>query len=169
MPRGPALPEGQLPLEGRVLTNRVQFVPELAGTGEDTGVPDPLERLCTELRVLRRSCGDPSFRTIAKATGTSHTTVGNLLNGASCPSWEVVSRVVGHLGGDPVRFRKLWAAVRDLTDPLPDADGDDDSAPRPLMKLDRSVGPRSEVLWIYDPKLARQVLAAFFPAEEADD
>jgi hypothetical protein len=137
-------------------------------------VPDPsagpLERLCTELRVLRRTCGDPSLRTIAKATGASHTTVGNLLNGASCPSWEVVSRVVGHLGGDPVRFKKLWVAVRDLADPLPEAAGTgDDPEPRPLMKLDRSVGPRSEVLWIYDPKLARQVLESFFPAAEDTD
>jgi hypothetical protein len=78
--------------------------------------------------------------------------------------------VVGHLGGDPVRFKKLWVAVRDLADPLPEAAGTgDDPEPRPLMKLDRSVGPRSEVLWIYDPKLARQVLESFFPAAEDTD
>ena len=55
---------------------------------------DPQETLAVELQRLRRSFGSPSTRTIAKATGYSHTMIAQALNGKRCPKWPAIEEMV---------------------------------------------------------------------------
>ena len=59
--------------------------------------------------------GKPSARSIARDLGdVSHTTVAALLTGRRIASWEIVRRVILHLGGDEAEFLDLWTqAVND--------------------------------------------------------
>ena len=55
------------------------------------------------------SAGKPSARSISRHLGdVSHTTVADLLAGRRIASWEIVRKVVLHLGGDEAEFRTLW-------------------------------------------------------------
>jgi hypothetical protein len=71
------------------------------------------ERLRAALSGLHQHAGSPSSREIASGTGgaASHTTVAQVLSGRRVPSWPVLQAIVGRLGGDPERFRELWAAA----------------------------------------------------------
>ena len=75
-----------------------------------------LDELAAALRHLHRQAGEPSARRIGLAIHCSHTTVSKILKCANAPGWDMLERVVRHLGGDPVQFKKLWVAVRDDDD-----------------------------------------------------
>lgn len=61
------------------------------------------------LRALHQEAGAPSSRTIAaEAGGVSHSTVAAALREDRVPSWPVLQKIVGQLGGDVERFRDLW-------------------------------------------------------------
>ncbi len=67
-------------------------------------------RLLSELQDLHLKAGRPSSRAISRELGdVSHTTVADLLAGRRIASWEIVRRIVGHLGGDESAFLALWA------------------------------------------------------------
>jgi len=95
----------------------------------------PPDELSLALRHLHRRAGEPSTREIGKAISYSHTTVSHALNGSRCPSWRVVERIVGHLGGDVEEFRLLWLAVRETEDPLP---------PLPVRRADQTDSSQSQ-------------------------
>ncbi|WP_157897129.1 hypothetical protein [Mycobacteroides salmoniphilum] len=66
---------------------------------------DPLHAELTELRFM---AGRPSFRSISRAIGCSHTTVAKVFAPGALPSWEILHLVVRQLNGDVDAFRKLW-------------------------------------------------------------
>ncbi|WP_169899977.1 hypothetical protein [Mycobacteroides salmoniphilum] len=66
---------------------------------------DPLHAELTELRFM---AGRPSFRSISRAIGCSHTTVAKVFAPGALPSWEILDLVVRQLNGDVETFRKLW-------------------------------------------------------------
>ncbi|OHU24071.1 hypothetical protein BKG77_11010 [Mycobacteroides chelonae] len=69
--------------------------------------------LNAELAELRFMAGRPSFRSISRAIGCSHTTVAKAFAPGAIPSWEILHLVVRQLDGDVDTFRKLWCdAVR---------------------------------------------------------
>lgn len=64
--------------------------------------------LHAELVELRFMAGRPSFRSISRAIGCSHTTVAKVFAPGALPSWEILDLVVRQLNGDVEAFRKLW-------------------------------------------------------------
>ncbi|BAX96307.1 hypothetical protein MSTE_00972 [Mycobacteroides stephanolepidis] len=64
--------------------------------------------LNAELAELRFMAGRPSFRSISRAIGCSHTTVAKAFAPGAIPSWEILHLVVCQLNGDVDTFRKLW-------------------------------------------------------------
>lgn len=66
---------------------------------------DPLNAELVELRFM---AGRPSFRSISRAIGCSHTTVAKAFAPGALPSWEILDLVVRQLNGDVEVFRKLW-------------------------------------------------------------
>lgn len=73
----------------------------------------PAEGLRAALSGLHKDAGSPSSREIASGAGgaASHTTVAQVLSGRRIPSWPVLQAIVERLGGDPERFRDLWAVA----------------------------------------------------------
>ncbi len=69
---------------------------------------DPLNAELVELRFM---AGRPSFRSISRAIGCSHTTVAKVFAPGALPSWEILDLVVRQLNGDVEVFRKLWCAA----------------------------------------------------------
>lgn len=71
------------------------------------------EELVRELEALRVKMGTPSLRSIAVATGCSHTTVAKLLSpDQALPSWARVSTIAVFLEGNVDHVRHLWVAAR---------------------------------------------------------
>lgn len=64
-----------------------------------------------EIQELWAAAGQPSMRTIAAASGVSHTTVHSLISGERPGTWKTVSRVFHALGGDPEPYKE-WIGGR---------------------------------------------------------
>lgn len=81
---------------------------------DEPSTPRSVRILASELRKLHLRVGEPSSREIAAAIGgISHTTVNNAIRGRKVPSWPVLAKIVGQLGGDETLFRGLWSATRE--------------------------------------------------------
>jgi len=82
---------------------------------EDAGpTGGELDDLTAYLLGLHVAAGRPATRTIARATGISHTRVHNYLHGAGgTASWARVATLVAHLGGDEAAAQPLWESARD--------------------------------------------------------
>lgn len=79
--------------------------------------PEPAEHcrdLVVALRELHLRAGEPSTRSISKATGKqiSHETVNQTLKGSVLPHWTTVEFIVKALEGDVETFRELWISAR---------------------------------------------------------
>jgi hypothetical protein len=81
-------------------------------------VPEgPVRRLFEEIRRLHRTAGEPSTRTLAKATAHGHATVHAALRGPKVPRWGLLELLVEHMGGNVAQFKQLWVDARDFEDP----------------------------------------------------
>jgi hypothetical protein len=86
-----------------------------AAAGLDVGRLSRFQPVFDELRSLHLQRGKPSCRAIAddirrrdKGYSVAHSTVNNLLLGATAPAWPALERVTTTLGGDVSRMRELW-------------------------------------------------------------
>lgn len=81
----------------------------------------PLQSFAYELRALRRSVGNPSYRELASRANYSGTTLSEAARGLSLPSLEVTLAYVRACDGDVVRWGRYWketdAALRDSGPP----------------------------------------------------
>jgi hypothetical protein len=68
----------------------------------------PLQSFAFELRALRRSVGNPSYRELASRANYSGTTLSEAARGLSLPSLDVTLAYVRACEGDPVFWRKKW-------------------------------------------------------------
>ena len=68
----------------------------------------PVPRLAHELRELRRTAGNPSYRKMAEAAGFSPTTLSQAAAGERLPSLAVVQGYVRACGGDPEEWEPRW-------------------------------------------------------------
>jgi hypothetical protein len=67
------------------------------------------ERFAEQLRALRATVGDPSFRKMAGRSGRiSHTTLHEAAAGTRFPSWETVREFVRACEADEVQWRRRW-------------------------------------------------------------
>ncbi|MDN0194002.1 helix-turn-helix transcriptional regulator [Streptomyces sp. S.PNR 29] len=69
----------------------------------------PLQSFAYELRALRRSVGNPSYRELASRANYSGTTLSEAARGLSLPSLDVTLAYVRACEGDPVFWRRKWA------------------------------------------------------------
>ncbi|MET7667366.1 NBR1-Ig-like domain-containing protein [Micromonospora luteifusca] len=75
------------------------------------------ERFAEQLRTLRSTVGNPSFRKMAGRSGRiSHTTLHEAAAGTRFPSWETTREFVRACEADEVQWRREWeAAQRQVT------------------------------------------------------
>lgn len=87
----------------------------------EDGVPAPadeprrtlIEQLARDLRALRASVGNPSFRKMAGLSGyISHTTLHEAATGSRLPSWQTTREFVRACGGDEGQWRSRWLAAK---------------------------------------------------------
>ncbi|MFF9351628.1 helix-turn-helix domain-containing protein [Streptomyces sp. NPDC014734] len=68
----------------------------------------PLQSFAYELRTLRRSAGNPSYRELASRANYSGTTLSEAARGVSLPSLEVTLAYVKACKGDVGLWQRLW-------------------------------------------------------------
>lgn len=71
----------------------------------------PIQAFAFDLRALRESAGNPTYRTLAKTAGFSATTLGDAAGGVRLPTLEVTLAYVGACGGEATHWRQRWQAV----------------------------------------------------------
>jgi len=71
----------------------------------------PLPALAHELRKLRVEAGSPTYRSLARRTGYSASTLSEAASGHRKPTLDVLLAYVGALNGDPEEWRRRWEAV----------------------------------------------------------
>lgn len=74
----------------------------------------PLARFAGDLRNLRRAAGSPTYRTLARQTHYSVTTLSQAAAGTSLPSLAVTLSYAEACGGDRERWRQRWQEVAAL-------------------------------------------------------
>jgi transcriptional regulator with XRE-family HTH domain len=81
----------------------------------------PLPMLAHELRKLRAEAGNPTYRTLARRTGYSASTLSEAAAGRRKPTLDVLLAYVGALNGDPDEWRARWEAVGEQAAEAPPA------------------------------------------------
>ncbi|AYV32452.1 hypothetical protein EES41_37455 (plasmid) [Streptomyces sp. ADI95-16] len=71
----------------------------------------PLQRFAHELRVLRRTAGNPSYRMLASRANYSGTSLSEAARGIALPSLDVTLAYVGACHGDIERWEKYWLST----------------------------------------------------------
>jgi hypothetical protein len=71
-------------------------------------IDGPVERFVAELRDLRRSAGNPSYRELAKRAHYAPTTFSSAVSGYRLPTLEVTLAFVTACEGDVVRWEERW-------------------------------------------------------------
>jgi hypothetical protein len=103
----------------------------------------PMQSFAAGLRELRKSCGNPTYRTLAKRAHYSHTVISDAARGERLPTLAVTLAFVTACGGDPDEWRARWhlcqqQITRAPAPELADATGYDASGPRiPVWAISR--------------------------------
>lgn len=71
----------------------------------------PVQAFAFDLRALRESAGNPTYRALARIAGYSATTLGDAAGGVQLPTLEVTAAYVGACGGDVEAWRTRWQEV----------------------------------------------------------
>ena len=71
----------------------------------------PVQAFAFDLRALRESAGNPTYRALARTAGYSATTLGDAAGGAQLPTLEVTAAYVGACGGDVEAWQTRWQEV----------------------------------------------------------
>jgi hypothetical protein len=68
----------------------------------------PVQSFAAGLRELRKSCGNPTYRTLAKRAHYSHTVISDAARGERLPTLAATLAFVAACGGDPDEWRARW-------------------------------------------------------------
>lgn len=71
----------------------------------------PIQSFAFDLRILRESAGNPTYRSLARTAGFSATTLGDAAGGVKLPTLEVTLAYVVACGGDTAQWQKRWQSV----------------------------------------------------------
>lgn len=71
----------------------------------------PIQAFAFDLRALRESAGNPTYRALAKTAGYCATTLGDAAGGVHLPTLEVTLAYVGACGGDADAWHARWQTV----------------------------------------------------------
>lgn len=85
---------------------------------------EPLARFAADLRALRVSCGEPTYRRMASSSYFSAATLARAASGYTMPSLDVTLAYVSACDGDPADWRRRWESARhELSATAATADG----------------------------------------------
>ncbi|MGI5323862.1 helix-turn-helix domain-containing protein [Actinomadura nitritigenes] len=73
----------------------------------------PLESFAHDLRALRVSAGEPTYRQLAQLAGYSASTLSEAASGVRLPTLSVALAFVGACGGDTEEWERRWKEVHD--------------------------------------------------------
>jgi transcriptional regulator with XRE-family HTH domain len=76
----------------------------------------PLQAMAYELRKLRVEAGSPTYRSLARRTGYSPSTLSEAANGKRKPTLDVLLAYIGALGGDQQEWRRRWDTLDSLSE-----------------------------------------------------
>ncbi|MCX4596779.1 helix-turn-helix domain-containing protein [Streptomyces sp. NBC_01549] len=116
----------------------------------------PVQRFAYELRKLRQEAGGITYRTMARGTGYSVTTLSRAAAGEQLPSLQVVLAYVAACGGDREEWERRWREA--AADEAATAAADDDTDPPPYQGLARFESGDRERFFGRE-RLASEVLA----------
>ncbi|MEU9024069.1 helix-turn-helix transcriptional regulator [Actinomadura sp. NPDC048394] len=88
----------------------------------------PLESFAHDLRALRMSAGEPTYRQLAQLAGYSASTLSEAASGVRLPTLSVTLAFVGACDGDTGEWERRWKEVHDAVQAAEDAE---DAAPDP--------------------------------------
>ncbi|MFE9914353.1 NBR1-Ig-like domain-containing protein [Micromonospora sp. NPDC005553] len=118
------------------------------------------ERFAEQLRTLRTSVGDPSFRKMAGRSGRiSHTTLHEAAAGTRFPSWETVREFVRACEADEAQWRRRWEDAQRPASVHGSADGD--TAPE-------TTGPVASVVPVPSPERQNPLRGTDYPPTDQD-
>src|SRR4051794_5166889 len=81
----------------------------------------PLESFAHDLRALRMSAGEPTYRQLAQLAGYSASTLSEAASGVRLPTLSVALAFVGACGGDAEEWEHRWKEVHDAMQASEDA------------------------------------------------
>lgn len=105
----------------------------------------PLESFAHDLRALRVSAGEPTYRQLAQLAGYSASTLSEAASGVRLPTLSVALAFVGACGGDTEEWENRWKEVHDAVrapgeaDPCP-AEGDAGTADENAAPAEQDAG-----------------------------
>ncbi|MFE6664568.1 helix-turn-helix domain-containing protein [Streptomyces sp. NPDC057697] len=82
-------------------------------------VGDSTERFAFELRALRNSAGDPTYRQMAERTGQSSSALADAAKGGKLPPLEVALAYAEAFDGDRTEWERRWRAAKAEAGPAP--------------------------------------------------
>jgi len=88
----------------------------------------PLQAFAHDLRVLRESVGNPTYRALSRTAGFGATALGEAAGGVRLPSLDVTLAYVGACGGDSAIWEKRWYEVNRHLSAQPHSDVEDQDA-----------------------------------------
>ncbi|MEU7973791.1 NBR1-Ig-like domain-containing protein [Micromonospora sp. NPDC049089] len=118
------------------------------------------ESFAEQLRTLRTSVGDPSFRKMAGRSGRiSHTTLHEAAAGTRFPSWETVREFVRACEADEAQWRRRWEDAQRPASVSGSEDGD--TAPE-------TTGPVASVVPVPSPERQNPLRGTDYPPTDQD-
>ncbi|MGP4001051.1 helix-turn-helix domain-containing protein [Streptomyces sp. 8N706] len=124
----------------------------------------PLQSFAYELRALRRSVGNPSYRKLASRANYSGTTLSEAARGLSFPSLEVTLAYVSACGGDTARWKRYWKETDSLLHAAESRA--EQGPPRPVTSVTRLAGTAAVATGTVTPRRfeSHDVVMRFSPA-----
>jgi hypothetical protein len=83
----------------------------------------PIEQLAHELRRLRQTAGNPTYRQMTASAHYSHSTLAEAARGRTLPSWEVTRAFVLACGGDEEVWNARWRSAGQALNEAADGHG----------------------------------------------
>ena len=119
---------------------------------------EPHSPLIQALHRLHGQAGFPSSRRIGYRSGgvLSHTSINNILTGATFPRWSSIEAFVRALGGNPADYRALWEQGQEARN---------QDRPRRIGKLVKEglvIRPGDTVVFTVDPNIEDDELATLY-------
>lgn len=72
----------------------------------------PRERFTDAMRDLWQEANCPSTHALAVSAGVAKATAHSTLSGRTLPNWDLASKLITALGGDPDAYNHLWTEAR---------------------------------------------------------
>lgn len=144
--------------------------PQCPGIESSAVIPEDVTAAIAEfartVRVVRRRAGDPPFRTLARTTSYSVSTITRALGGQKLPKWPVVDELLDAFRADDsarAAVKKSWCAAAERLAPI----GVEPDIPEPGTTGGPTSGHECSTggAWVLDEQRHRLWHAEYVPRE----